>query len=251
MNNLTFGNDRVQYYETVASGSGAGDGFDGADAVQTHMTNSRLTDPEVLEWRYPVRVDSFAVRDGSGGTGRWHGGRGVVREHPIPRTHDGDAAHRPPEGAAVRHGGRRSRERWGEPRCERADGSMVRWRGSTRSRCGPRTSWSSRPRAAGDTGSGRGDARSPVAAGRALFHGRLDRMCCGDAVSSAAGGRQAAVGLLADGDGDGRGRAGMCPESDAYWCRPGALGSSAAWAPSGGRRSAPTRGSALWQLAAQ
>ncbi|MGW5937006.1 hydantoinase B/oxoprolinase family protein [Streptomyces celluloflavus] len=79
MNNLTFGNDRVQYYETVASGSGAGDGFDGADAVQTHMTNSRLTDPEVLEWRYPVRVDSFAIRPGSGGAGRWHGGCGVER----------------------------------------------------------------------------------------------------------------------------------------------------------------------------
>ncbi|MFG2093938.1 hydantoinase B/oxoprolinase family protein [Streptomyces sp. NPDC048612] len=79
MNNLTFGNDRVQYYETVASGSGAGDGFDGADAVQTHMTNSRLTDPEVLEWRYPVRVDSFAIRSGSGGGGRWHGGCGVER----------------------------------------------------------------------------------------------------------------------------------------------------------------------------
>ncbi|MCZ1011173.1 hydantoinase B/oxoprolinase family protein [Streptomyces lydicus] len=79
MNNLTFGNDRVQYYETVASGSGAGYGFDGADAVQTHMTNSRLTDPEVLEWRYPVRVDAFAIRSGSGGTGRWHGGCGVER----------------------------------------------------------------------------------------------------------------------------------------------------------------------------
>ncbi|GAA4928293.1 hydantoinase B/oxoprolinase family protein [Streptomyces coeruleoprunus] len=79
MNNVTFGNDRVQYYETVASGSGAGEGFDGADAVQTHMTNSRLTDPEVLEWRYPVRVESFAVRTGSGGRGRWRGGDGVVR----------------------------------------------------------------------------------------------------------------------------------------------------------------------------
>ncbi|KRV48699.1 5-oxoprolinase [Wenjunlia vitaminophila] len=79
MNNLTFGNDRVQYYETIASGSGAGDGFHGADVVQTHMTNSRLTDPEVLEWRYPVRVDGFAVREGSGGRGRWHGGRGAVR----------------------------------------------------------------------------------------------------------------------------------------------------------------------------
>ncbi|MGP3974867.1 hydantoinase B/oxoprolinase family protein [Streptomyces sp. 8N114] len=79
MNNVTFGNDRVQYYETVASGSGAGDGFDGADAVQTHMTNSRLTDPEVLEFRYPVRVEDFHVRRGSGGTGRWRGGDGVVR----------------------------------------------------------------------------------------------------------------------------------------------------------------------------
>lgn len=79
MNNVTFGNERVQYYETVASGSGAGEGFDGADAVQTHMTNSRLTDPEVLEWRYPVRVDAFSVREGSGGTGRWSGGRGAER----------------------------------------------------------------------------------------------------------------------------------------------------------------------------
>ncbi|WP_329213089.1 hydantoinase B/oxoprolinase family protein [Streptomyces sp. NBC_00683] len=79
MNNLTFGNDRVQYYETVASGSGAGDGFDGTDAVQTHMTNSRLTDPEILEWRYPVLLESFGVREGSGGEGRWHGGSGVER----------------------------------------------------------------------------------------------------------------------------------------------------------------------------
>ncbi|MDJ1137153.1 hydantoinase B/oxoprolinase family protein [Streptomyces iconiensis] len=79
MNNVTFGNERVQYYETVASGSGAGDGFDGADAVQTHMTNSRLTDPEVLEFRYPVRVEDFHVRAASGGEGRWRGGDGVVR----------------------------------------------------------------------------------------------------------------------------------------------------------------------------
>ncbi|MFJ2095281.1 hydantoinase B/oxoprolinase family protein [Streptomyces sp. NPDC087901] len=79
MNNLTFGNDRVQYYETVASGSGAGDGFDGTDAVQTHMTNSRLTDPEILEWRYPVLLESFRVREGSGGPGHWRGGCGVER----------------------------------------------------------------------------------------------------------------------------------------------------------------------------
>ncbi|MBP2704520.1 hydantoinase B/oxoprolinase family protein [Microbispora sp. RL4-1S] len=79
MNNVSFGGERHQYYETVASGSGAGDGFDGAPAVQTHMTNSRLTDPEVLEWRFPVLVEEFAVRRGSGGAGRWRGGDGAVR----------------------------------------------------------------------------------------------------------------------------------------------------------------------------
>jgi 5-oxoprolinase (ATP-hydrolysing) len=84
MNNVTFGNDRYQYYETVASGSGAGQGFDGqgfdgTDVVQTKMTNSRLTDPEVLEWRYPVRLESYAVRRGSGGAGRWRGGDGGTR----------------------------------------------------------------------------------------------------------------------------------------------------------------------------
>ncbi|MFJ4515053.1 hydantoinase B/oxoprolinase family protein [Streptomyces sp. NPDC088817] len=79
MNNITFGNERHQYYETVASGSGAGDGFPGACVVQTHMTNSRLTDPEVLEWRLPVRLEEFAVRRGSGGAGRWQGGDGAVR----------------------------------------------------------------------------------------------------------------------------------------------------------------------------
>jgi 5-oxoprolinase (ATP-hydrolysing) len=79
MNNVTFGNDRYQYYETVASGSGAGQGFDGTDVVQTKMTNSRLTDPEVLEWRYPVRLESYAIRPGSGGDGRWRGGDGGIR----------------------------------------------------------------------------------------------------------------------------------------------------------------------------
>jgi 5-oxoprolinase (ATP-hydrolysing) len=79
MNNVTFGNERYQYYETVASGSGAGEGFDGTDVVQTKMTNSRLTDPEILEWRYPVLLESYRIRPGSGGTGRWHGGDGGVR----------------------------------------------------------------------------------------------------------------------------------------------------------------------------
>ncbi len=80
MNNVTLGNERYQYYETVASGSGAGDGFAGTSVVQTHMTNSRLTDPEVLEWRYPVRVERHTVRPGSGGAGRWRGGDGGRRE---------------------------------------------------------------------------------------------------------------------------------------------------------------------------
>ncbi len=79
MNNFTFGNQRYQYYETVAGGSGAGPDFDGADVVQTHMTNSRLTDPEVLEWRFPVRLESFEIRHGSGGRGRQRGGHGAVR----------------------------------------------------------------------------------------------------------------------------------------------------------------------------
>jgi 5-oxoprolinase (ATP-hydrolysing) len=79
MNNFTFGNARHQYYETIAGGAGAGPGFDGADAVQTHMTNSRLTDPEILEMRFPVLLEEFAIRRGSGGEGEWHGGDGAVR----------------------------------------------------------------------------------------------------------------------------------------------------------------------------
>src|SRR5678816_2994349 len=79
MNNFTFGNDRYQYYETVCGGAGAGPDFDGASAVQTHMTNSRLTDPEILETRLPVRLDEFSIRRGSGGKGKHKGGDGVVR----------------------------------------------------------------------------------------------------------------------------------------------------------------------------
>ena len=79
MNNFTFGDDARQYYETIAGGSGAGPGFDGASAVQTHMTNSRLTDPEVLETRFPVLLEEFSIRRGSGGDGAHHGGDGAVR----------------------------------------------------------------------------------------------------------------------------------------------------------------------------
>src|SRR5579871_5008465 len=79
MNNFTFGNERYQYYETIAGGSGAGADFDGTSVVQTHMTNSRLTDPEVLEFRFPVRLESFEIRTGSAGAGRHRGGEGGER----------------------------------------------------------------------------------------------------------------------------------------------------------------------------
>jgi 5-oxoprolinase (ATP-hydrolysing) len=79
MNNLTFGDARLQYYETIAGGAGAGPDFDGCDAVQTHMTNSRLTDPEILEGEFPVLLREFAIRRGSGGAGRQRGGDGTLR----------------------------------------------------------------------------------------------------------------------------------------------------------------------------
>ena len=77
MNNLTFGNARYQYYETICSGSPAGPGFDGTDAVHTHMTNSRLTDPEVLELRFPVLLEDFHIRRGFGRPGKWNAGDGT------------------------------------------------------------------------------------------------------------------------------------------------------------------------------
>ncbi|MCX8507288.1 MAG: hydantoinase B/oxoprolinase family protein, partial [Rhodobacteraceae bacterium] len=80
MNNFVWGNARFQNYETIAGGTGAGPGFAGCDAVQSHMTNTRMTDPEVLERRFPVRLERFAIREGSGGAGRWRGGHGAVRQ---------------------------------------------------------------------------------------------------------------------------------------------------------------------------
>jgi N-methylhydantoinase B/oxoprolinase/acetone carboxylase alpha subunit len=80
MNNFTFGNDRYQYYETICGGAGAGFDHNGCDAVHTHMTNSRLTDPEILEWRYPVILKEFSIKPGSGGRGQYNGGNGVVRK---------------------------------------------------------------------------------------------------------------------------------------------------------------------------
>jgi 5-oxoprolinase (ATP-hydrolysing) len=79
MNNFTYGNDEYQYYETICGGTGAGPGYNGTSGVHTHMTNSRLTDPEVLEWRFPVLLESFGIRTGSGGDGAFKGGDGTVR----------------------------------------------------------------------------------------------------------------------------------------------------------------------------
>ncbi|MFH8613239.1 hydantoinase B/oxoprolinase family protein [Streptomyces sp. NPDC018029] len=136
MNNVTFGNDHHQYYETVASGSGAGDGFDGAPVVQTHMTNSRLTDPEVLEWRLPVLLEEFAVRRGSGGDGRWRGGDGAVRRIRFrePMTVSTLSQHRriAPYGMA---GG--ATGALGANRVERADGTVVELAGSDSADLGP------------------------------------------------------------------------------------------------------------------
>src|SRR5690606_25546736 len=136
MNNVTFGNARHQYYETVASGSGAGPGFHGTAVVQTHMTNSRLTHPEVLETRYPVLVDSFAVRRGSGGAGRWRGGDGAVRRLRFtePMTVSLLTGHRrvPPYGMAGGEPGA-----LGVNRVERADGTVTELAGDDVTEVGP------------------------------------------------------------------------------------------------------------------
>ncbi len=129
MNNVTFGNSRHQYYETLSSGSGAGPGFDGTAVVQTHMTNSRLTDPEVLEWRLPVLLESYAIRRGSGGEGRWRGGDGGVRRIRFREAMTVSllTGHRrvPPYGMA---GG--SPGALGRNRVERADGTVVELAGN-------------------------------------------------------------------------------------------------------------------------
>jgi 5-oxoprolinase (ATP-hydrolysing) len=147
MNNFTFGNDRHQYYETVAGGSGAGairfapdgtplEGFDGTDVVQTHMTNSRLTDPEVLEWRFPVLLESFAIRRGSGGAGRWRGGDGGTRRVRFLERMTASilSGHRriPPHGLAGGAAGECGRN-W----VERADGTRVALGGADKAEVGP------------------------------------------------------------------------------------------------------------------
>ena len=101
MNNLNFGNDKYQYYETICSGSPAGPGFPGTDAVQTHMTNTRLTDPEILEFRYPVLLEDFHIRTGSGGRGKWNAGDGISRTIRFLEKMECTILSRPPPRASV------------------------------------------------------------------------------------------------------------------------------------------------------
>ncbi|HEY2809444.1 MAG TPA: hydantoinase B/oxoprolinase family protein [Steroidobacteraceae bacterium] len=123
MNNLTFGDARLQYYETIAGGAGAGPGFAGCDAVQTHMTNSRLTDPEILEAEFPLLVREFSIRRGSGGTGRWPGGAGSVRRLQFRAPFSGAllANHRRIAPFGVAGGGAAAR---GAAQIRRADGAV-------------------------------------------------------------------------------------------------------------------------------
>ncbi|MGH9748340.1 MAG: hydantoinase B/oxoprolinase family protein, partial [Candidatus Polarisedimenticolia bacterium] len=136
MNNLLFGDETFGYYETVAGGAGAGPGFAGASAVHTHMTNTRMTDPEVIERRYPVRVERFAVRRGSGGAGRFRGGDGAVREIDFlrPLALSLLAQHRvvPPYGLAGGRPGAR-----GAQRLVRVSGAIVPLPGSVSCDVGP------------------------------------------------------------------------------------------------------------------
>lgn len=129
MNNVSFGNGEHQYYETLASGSGAGEGFDGTDVVQTHMTNSRLTDPEVLESRYPLLLESHTIRRGSGGEGQWRGGDGAVRRLRFlePMTVSMLSGHRrvPPYGMAGGQPGA-----LGANSLQRSDGELVHMAGN-------------------------------------------------------------------------------------------------------------------------
>ena len=128
MNNFIWGNDQYQYYETICGGSGATRDQHGTDAVHTHMTNSRLTDPEVLEWRFPVILDSFSIRKNSGGQGRYHGGNGVIRKMKFlePMTANIISGHRkvPPYGL---HGGGAGKT--GRNYVEHADGTVTRLSG--------------------------------------------------------------------------------------------------------------------------
>lgn len=129
MNNFVYGNARLQNYETICGGTGAGNGFNGASAVHSHMTNTRMTDPEVLENRFPVRVEEFSIRSGSGGEGEWNGGNGITRKLRFleEMTATVLSSHRevPPHGAAGGEAGKT-----GVNHVERKDGTIVTLRGN-------------------------------------------------------------------------------------------------------------------------
>ena len=136
MNNYVWGNDRLQNYETICGGTGAGPDFDGCSAIQTHMTNTRATDPEVLEFRFPVRLEEYSIRRGSGGRGRHNGGDGITRRM---RFLDGMTvttlcSHRrvPPFGVDGGEPGEVGRE-W----IDRADGSRTEHRGNDQNEVHP------------------------------------------------------------------------------------------------------------------
>ena len=136
MNNHIWGNDRYQNYETIGGGTGAGPDFDGADAVHSHMTNTRMTDPEVLEWRFPVRLEEFSIRRGSGGAGRCRGGNGIRRRLRFLENMSTTVltSHRrvPPHGAAG--GGPGST---GRNAVERANGDILELNGNDMAEVGP------------------------------------------------------------------------------------------------------------------
>ncbi len=136
MNNFLFRDGQHQYYETICGGAGAGPGFDGASAVHTHMTNTRMTDPEVLELRYPVRLERFAVREGSDGAGAQSGGNGAVRRirslRPMTAVLVSSRRTVPPFGLACGEPGAVRRQR-----VERADGTLMDLRGSDRAEMEP------------------------------------------------------------------------------------------------------------------
>ncbi len=145
MNNTTWGNADYQYYETICGGAGAGvlndgAGHHGADGVHTHMTNSRLTDPEVLEWRFPVLLEQFAIRRGTGGRGTFHGGDGVVRRIRVLEDMTGAilSGHRvvSPPGLAGGEPGA-----LGRTRILRADGSVEELRTADKREVGPGDTW--------------------------------------------------------------------------------------------------------------
>ena len=131
MNNFTFGNDRYQYYETISGGTGAGEGFDGTDTVQAHMTNSRLTDPEVLEWRYPVRIDGHEIRARQRRRGQVARRQRRHAPRALPRADDGGDPRGAPANSALRNGGRlarRPRAQLGGARGRLAHGAFLRGR---------------------------------------------------------------------------------------------------------------------------